>query len=125
MDINSILFVGIIILELMIYGILFSKGNTQKAIKSILKGSEEYNDIENFIQIKKHQFGSGEKSLGLFLGFIIVIILGMKITGLLSLIGFVLMGIILIPGVVIYRKLNELHSIIIRELYIEKDRKNE
>ncbi len=123
MNINQLLVIGILLIEFIIYLYLFSHKNIKKAVGNALNESRDYKDISNFIEIKKYEFNNIEKSLSLLLGFLLIIILTMKITGLLTLLGFIFIAIIFIPEIQIYRKLTQVHSKIIRKLYLEKDRK--
>ena len=117
MNINQFIFVGIIILEFLIYRLLFSKKNVEKWIKITQDKSEYYDNNKDFIEMKKFQFERNERTSELLLGFILIMLIGAKITNILSLIGTAMLSIIFVSGVVSYAILNKIHNQTIERLY--------
>lgn len=122
-SIDQILFIGIIALYLIFHFIFFSKNRINKAKDEILKEAINYNDMQNYIETKKYEFDNFERAFKFLLGIAAAGLIGLRIGGFLDLLAFVVLAIFFIPGVIFYRTMIKIHTMIVRELYNSKDNK--
>lgn len=122
MDSSIILF---ILLGLLAYflPLIILRAVRRNGIKKILNESKNYKDIENFIQIKKYELDSFEKSFLTLLGIFISVFLIFKILNWMYAVLYIILGLIFIAGISFYVEIIKINNKIIRELYILKDKK--
>ena len=118
--------IGFLVLFIMVLSYLipyvFIKTRSKKAIKDILEKSNKYNEIQNFIDLKRYEFNSYEKSTIAILGIFIVLFLAINLTGIGSMIIYLTSAFIFIAILSTYINLRKLQGDILRLLYQKKDR---
>jgi len=98
-----------------------SKNQRNKALKKIIKESKKYNNVLNFIEIKKYEFEKSDKGIFTILGFLLLLILTMKdFFPAIYIITFLLFLFILLIHVIT----RNFHMKIIEKLYKLKDKKS-
>lgn len=121
MNAPQYLFLGIIAAYWLIHFILFSRQAIEFEKRKLVKEASGYHNLDNFIQVKNNEFVGFRENFKFLLEIAAIALFGLKITGLLELLGFVILGLIFIPGILFYTKLVKIHAIFLNELYILRD----
>ena len=111
---------GIIFLSYLI-PLVFIKTQKRKAIKKFLEESNRYNQIENFIEIKKYGFEKDEKRSLFLIGLSLTLFLAFKINNLTGAMAYLILGVGFVGLLSTYINLSELHKEILRKIYEKKD----
>ena len=96
---------------------IFSKSNIQRATRKTIFASRKCKNLDKFIESKKYEFDKLEALLQFILTIIIALFIGFKISGIMSLTAYVMLGYVFVFAVWIYIGLNRIHSKIIYVLY--------
>jgi len=101
---------------------IFIKTRKNKGIKKILKESEKFKNVDNYIQIKRYEFEESEKITVFLLGISITLLLAIKITNFgWGGISYFILGIGFIALFSILINLNTYYNHLMKELYKKKD----
>lgn len=95
---------------------------TKIVVNKTSEKSKKYNNLDNFISIKKCEFEDFEKSIVTFLGFLLILFLAIKLTNTLNMIAYVLSGISFSFLLSIYVNFKKLKEATLELLYKNKDR---
>ena len=119
------------LIGLLIFGIIgmsylipyiFIKIRSKNAISKILKESTKYNNLENFIAIKKYEFENFDKSSIALLSFFVVLFLAAKITGFISIIIYIISSVGFVCLLSTYINFRKPREKVLELLYQRKDK---
>jgi len=100
---------------------IWIKNKKEKAVKKVLKESEKFNNIENYIQLKKYEFERLENLFIFLLGTYIILFLTFKVINLTTGFLYLMFGVIFVVLLGISIALNKHQKHLMKRLYEKKD----
>jgi hypothetical protein len=115
------LIIGIIIFSYLI-PYIFIKFNKEKWKNKLISESKKFNNIQNFIDIKKYEFEKFDSIVIFILGVSITLFLAAKLSNLSSILTYILLVIGFFLSFSTFINLNRVQQDIIKKLYLLKDK---